>query len=582
MLLYKYNKRNFLREEKLMGKKVLVVGGVAGGATVAVRQRRLDEHSEIIMFEKGPNISFSNCALPYYLSDVVDTKDKLIIMDPVKMYNQFRIESRVFNEVTKIDREKKEVEVKNLQTGETYRESYDKLVLSPGASPVVPPFEGLDKVNYFTVRNVDDIVRLKTFIEKKARNVSVIGGGFIGIEVAENLKDAGYNVTLIEAMNQVMQPFDYDMVQTIHKEIYDNGIELLLEDPVDKFEENTVVLGSGKKIPADAVVMAIGVRPETKLAEEAGLEIGETRSIKVDHNYLTNDKDIYAIGDAIEVHHKLTGKITRLALAGPAHLQARAVADHMNGKSVRQNGVIATSAIKVFSINGASTGLNEKMLANMDISYDVAKISARDKIGPMPDSEMMHLKVIFEKPSGRILGAQALGKGNVDKRIDVIATVIHFNGNLEDLKELELSYAPPFGTANDIVNIAGMTGLNILENAFKQVPVSEVRRLVEEGAFIVDVRGKAGYDSGHIKGAINIPLGEFRDRMDEIPKDQPVYFHCGVGKQSYNVLLALQQRGYDNLINIAGGYIGLSHYEYFRNRTTDQENIMTGYMWMMG
>ncbi len=565
-----------------MSKKILIVGGVAGGATVAVRARRLDENAEIIMFERGPNISFSNCALPYFLSDVVDTEDKLIIMNPEKLYNEFRIESRVHNEVVAIDKDNKEVTVKNLLTGEEYTESYDKLVLSPGAQPVVPPFEGLDKVEHFTVRNVEDIVNLKDYIMRGPNDITVIGGGFIGVEVAENLKMADFNVTLIEAQDQIMQPFDYDMVQMLHKEIYDNGIDLILEDPVEKFEENTVVLKSGKRIKTDAVVMAIGVRPETKLAEEAGLEIGETRSIKVNHNYQTSDKDIYAVGDAIEVFHRLSGKTTRLALAGPAHVQSRAVADHINGRPVKQNGVIGTSAIKIFNMNGASTGLNEKMLKDLGLDYDVVMMPARDKIGPMPDSEMMHLKVIFERPTGRILGAQAIGKGNVDKRIDVIASVIKFNGDLEDLKDLELSYAPPFGTANDIVNLAGMTGLNILQGEFKQVPATEVRRLVEEGACIIDLRGAAGYNSCHIKGAKNIPLAEFRDRVDEIPKDQPVYMHCGVGKQSYNAILALQQMGYDNLYNIAGGLIGLSNYEYFNDKIGKQEPIVTGYMWMMG
>jgi len=543
-----------------MGKKILVVGGVAGGATVSVRARRLDEDAEIIMFEKGRDISFSNCALPYFLSDTVESEEKLVIMNPEKLYKEFRIEARVYNEVIKIDRKNKQVEVKDLKTGETYLESYDKLVLSPGAQPVVPPFEGMEKLEIFTIRNVEDIVKLKDSIMMGKNDISVIGGGFIGIEVAENLKEAGFNVSLIEAMDQVMQPFDYDMAQTLHKEIYDNGIDLLLGDPVARFEEKTVVLGSGKKIKADAVVLAIGVRPETSLAEEAGLEIGETRSIKVDHNYLTSDKDIYAIGDAIEVYHKLSHKKTRLALAGPAYTQARAVADHINGKSIRNQGVIGTSAVKIFNINAASTGLNEKMLKDLDMEYDVVRVPARDKIGAMPDSEMMDIKLIFERPSGRILGAQAIGRGNVDKRIDVIATLIKTNGNLEDLKDLELAYAPPFGSANDIANLAGLVGLNILENVFKQVPVTKVRDLVENEAFIIDMRGAAGYQAGHIKGAINIPLGEFRDRMDEIPKDRPVYVHCGVSKQSYNAILALQQKGYDNLYNIAGGFIALSNY----------------------
>lgn len=343
-----------------MIKKVLVVGGVAGGASSAARIRRLDEHAEVIMFEKGPHVSFSNCALPFYLSDVVKTKEELVLMTPEKFYNEYRIDARINNEVIRIDRENKKVEVRDVVNDTTYEESYDKLILSPGASPIVPPFEGMDLVDIFTIRNVVDIDKLKSFIDKdKVKDVTVIGGGFIGIEAAENLKMAGYNVTIVEAAEQIMRPFDYDMVQILHTEIIRQGIDLIVGDAVDKFEENTIVLGSGRKVKADAVVLAIGVKPETKLAVDSGLELGKTGAIKVDGSYRTNDEHIYAVGDAVEVHHKLLHTRSKLALAGPAQKQARFAADHIYGNRVKNDGVIGSSVIQVFDYNGASTGLTE-------------------------------------------------------------------------------------------------------------------------------------------------------------------------------------------------------------------------------
>ncbi len=563
-----------------MSKKILVVGGVAGGASTAARVRRLDEHAEIIMFEKGPHASFSNCALPYHLSDIIEDHEDLVLIQAQEFHDQYNIDARVYNEVTKIDRENKLVHVKNVVTGEEYTETYDKLVLSPGANPIVPPFEGMDQVNIFTVRNVVDIASLKAFItEKECKTISVIGGGFIGIEVAENLKLAGYEVNLIEAMDQIMKPFDYDMVQILHKELHDNGINLMLGDRVEGFEKDTIVLGSGKKVHSDAVVMAIGVKPSVELAVDAGLELGETGSIAVDHNYRTSDKDIYAVGDAIEVWNRLLHKKSRLALAGPAQKQARAVGNHINGIPVVNPGVIGSSVIKIFDMNAASTGLNESLIevSGLDIEYDFVTVIPRDKVELMPDSEMLHFKLLFEVPTGRILGAQAIGKGNVDKRIDVIATLISMDGTLEHLSNLELTYAPPFGTAKDVVNHAALAGLNILQGVYKQVHVDEVRELVENDAFIVDIREPEMYEKGHLKGAINIPFTGYRERLDEIPKDRPVYIHCRTGQNSYNVCVALQQRGYDNVYNISGSFMGVSYYEYFNDKTTDREPIVTDY-----
>ena len=561
-------------------KKILIVGGVAGGASAAARLRRLSEEDKIIMFEKGPHVSFSNCALPYHLSGLIDEADKLVLMSPEKFQSQYNIEARVNSEVTLIDKENKEIEVKNYLTGETYRESYDKLILSPGAKPIVPNIPGIDKVNVFTIRNVVDIDKLNKFVKAlDAKDVAVIGGGFIGVEAAENLKEAGYNVSLIEALNQILKPFDYDMVQILHKEIYDKGINLIVGDKVENFEENKVVLNSGKKINAKAVVMAIGVSPETTLAKEEGLEIGVTGAIKVDSNYKTSDDDIYAVGDAIEVYHALTHSTTKISLAGPALKQARSVADHINGKKGINKGYIGSSAIKVFDYNAASTGLNEGLIKalNMNINYDIVRLITNDKVGIMPDAKPMHFKLLFEVPTGKVLGAQAIGMGDVAKRVDVVATLIKLGGTVEDLKDLELCYAPPYSTAKDVVNYAGYIASNLLNGDFKQVNVDKARDLVESNAYIIDVREVREYENGHIKGAKNIPLSQLRERVNEIPKDVPVYLHCRTGQRSYNAALALQNLGYKNLYNVTGSFLGLSFYEYYNDVITNRESIVTKY-----
>jgi len=563
-----------------MNKKILIVGGVAGGASAAARLRRLSEEDEIIMFEKGPHVSFSNCALPYHLSGIIDEADKLVLMSPEKFMVQYKIEARVNNEVLSINKEEKYVNIRNLLTGETYKETYDKLVLSPGAKPIVPNIPGIEEVNIFTIRNVVDIDKLNKYVKSlETQHIAVIGGGFIGVEAAENLRDAGYNVSLIEATDQILRPFDYDMVQIFHKEIYDKGINLVVGDKVEKFEKDAVILASGKKINAKVVVMAIGVSPETTLAKDADLEIGETGAIKVDQNYRTNDVDIYAVGDAIEVYNSLTHSMTKLSLAGPAQKQARSVADHINGKKSLNKGYIGSSAIKVFDYNGASTGLNEALInvLNMKIKYDVVRVILTDKVGIMPTSAPMHFKLLYEVPTGKILGAQAIGKGDVTKRIDVIATAIKFGGTIEDLKDLELCYAPPFSTAKDVVNYAGYVGSNLLNGDFKQVNVDLVRGLVEHNAYIIDVRERGEYASGHIKNAVNIPLSEIRDRINEIPKDKPIYLHCRTGQRSYNATLALQNLGFNNVYNITGSFLALSFYEYFNDKAQNREPIVTEY-----
>ena len=562
-----------------MNKRILIIGGVAGGASVAARARRLDAGAEIIMFERGQHVSFSNCSLPYYLSGVVGNSDALVMMSPEKFKKSYDIDARVNSEVMAINRDKKTIEIKNTLTGDIHEEAYDVLVMAPGASPVKPrSIGGIDGKNVYTVRNVADIVHLKDGLEAAgAENTVVIGGGFIGIEVAENLAKAGKKVTVVEAMSQILAPFDYDMVQMLHKELLDNGVSLIVEDGVKTIEEKQITLASGKTVPADAVILAIGVAPETGLAKAAGLEIGETGGILVDHNYRTSDKNIYAVGDAIEVFDRMTGKPSRLALAGPALRQARAAADAMYGIPDDNRGVIGSCALRVFGLNAAATGLNERNARKAGIPCDSVYVIPGDKVGIMPGSAPMHFKLVFEVPTGRILGAQAIGRGNVDKRVDVIAAMVSMNGTIRDLKNLELCYSPVFGTARDVVNQAALVAENILYGRFRQVPVTQVRSLVEEQAFIVDVREKGEYEVGHLKGSVNIPLSELRERTDEIPKDRPVYLHCRSSQRSYNALMALQGRGYENVVNISGSFLGICLYEYYNDVAMGREKIVTEY-----
>ena len=559
--------------------KAVIIGGVTGGASAAARIRRLNEKAEIVMFEKGQHVSFSNCSLPYYLSGEVPSRDKLILMDPEKFWKRNHIEVRVNSEVLEINRGRKTVSVKNLETGEVYEEAYDKLVLSPGANPILPrSIKGTDLPHVFTVRNVSDIVRLKDYALGHEGEIAVVGGGFIGVETAENLSLAGKKVTLIEAAEQIMMPFDYDMVQILHKEAVDHGIRLILGDGVSRIEPDRVVLSSGTEVQAGTVVMAIGVAPDTGLAVKAGLKIGETRGIWVNHNYQTSDPDMYAVGDAIEVYNRLTCRPSRLALAGPAQRQARAAASHMYGELHNNCGVIGSCALKLFDMNAAATGLNEKTAKAAGIPYDFVYVQQSDKVSIMPDSAPLHLKLLFETPTGRILGAQAIGKGSADKRIDVIAAMITMGGTLEDLKELELCYSPVFGTAKDAVNQAALAGLNILYGKIRQIPVYDVRPLVEAGAYFIDVREVDEYAKGHVTGAVNIPLSEFRERIGEIPTDRPVYLYCRTSHRSYQACLALMQSGHPQVYNVSGSFQGLCLYEYYNDMVTGRQRIVTDYI----
>ena len=561
-----------------MSKKVVIIGGVAGGASTAARIRRIDESAQVIMFERGPHVSFSNCSLPFHLSGIVEDSKRLLMMNPTAFKTKHNIDARPNSEVVSINRAQKTVTVRNTQTNETFDETYDKLVLAPGAAPIVPNVPGVEAEHVFTVRNVVDIERLQQAITtKQAKNILVVGGGFIGVEVAENLRLVGREVTLVQSAPQLLRPFDFDMAQILHKEMMDHGVNLIVNDRLQQIDETEVVLASGEKVAADIVVLAIGVQPETKLAVEAGLELGVTGGIKVNQHYLTNDPHIYAVGDAIEVYHRLLHKPVRLALAGPAQRQARAAADHMYGYSHENKGVIGSTSIQVFDLTAAATGLTKEVALEAGFQVDSVYVMPNDKVGLMPNSNPLHFKLIFEAPTGRILGAQAIGKGAADKRIDVIATLITMGGTIEDLKELELSYSPMYSTAKDVVNMAALVATNVLYGRFKQVHVGDLRGLVESGAVIVDVREENEFANGHIKDAINVPLSQLRERMKEIPKDVPVYVHCRSSQRSYNAVMALQGNGYDNVYNVAGSFLGICLYEYYTDVTTGREPIVTKY-----
>lgn len=562
-----------------MTKKIRIVGGVAGGASVAARARRLDEFAEITMYERGPHVSFSNCALPFHLSGIVESSEDLVLMNPEQFAQQYNINASVNQEVVSINKEEKTITVKNVLNGEVTIDDYDVLVLSPGAKPIRPAsIKGINKKHVFSVRNVPDIASIQTYVEtNNVKDIVVVGGGFIGLEVMENFKLVNKNVTLVEAYSQVMTSLDDDMAQIVHREIHDKGVNLVLDDSVVEITDTEVILKSGKTIEAELVIMAIGVTPETDLAKDAGLEIGETGSIKVNQHYQTSDSSIYAVGDAIEVYHKILRKKTRLTMAGPAQKQARAAADHIYGRIVQNKGVIGSSVLQVFDLTVATTGLNERECMANGIDHKQVYIIPNDKVGLMPDANNLFFKLVFESTTGKVLGAQAIGLGNADKRIDIIATLISMEGTIYDLQDLELAYSPTYSTAKDVTNMAALVAVNVLHEEYHQVPVSKVRELVESKAYIVDVREAQEYEEGHLVGSVNIPLSEFRNRLDELPKDRPIYLHCRSGQRSYNMTRALLQHGYKEVFNISGSFLGISNYEYFRDQVTGRDKIVTAY-----
>src|SRR5699024_8694558 len=505
-----------------MSKKIVIVGGVAGGASAAARLRRLDETANIILFEREEHVSFANCGLPYYIGDVIEEREKLLVQTVDGMSKRFNLDIRNFSEVTRIHRDRQTISVTNVQTKETYEESYDVLILSPGAQPIVPPIPGIDEAkNIFTLRNIPDTDQIKAFIHQhQPEKAAVIGGGFIGLEMAENLVEKGLKVTLIEMQNQVMAPLDYEMAAIVHNHLREKGVQLILEDGVTSFADQgeVIVLSSGEKVKTDMTLMSIGVKPENKLALDAGLNVGERGGIQVNDFLQTNDESIYAIGDAIEVRDYVSEQPAMIPLAGPANHQGRIVANNIYGKKERYKGTLGTSVAKVFDLTVATTGNNEKLLKQQRKEYDVLHIHPASHAGYYPNAHPIALKVIFSKATGEIFGAQAVGMDGVDKRIDVIATAILGKLTVYQLADLELAYAPPYSSAKDPVNMAGYVAENMKENRVETVQWHEIDQLVHDGGVLIDVRGPNGFATGSIPGSINIPLNDIRDRMNEIPK----------------------------------------------------------------
>ena len=540
-----------------MSKKVLIVGGVAGGASTAARLRRIDENCKIVMFEKGEYISFANCGLPYYIGGTITERSKLVVQTVEDMENKFNMDIRNFSEVTKINRDKKTVEVKNHKTGETYEESYDVLVLSPGANPIKPPIPGIKECdNLFTLRNIPDTDKIKSYVDdKKPRNAVVVGGGFIGLEMAENLVERGVNVTLVEMANQVMAPIDFEMAAAVHEHLRDKGVNLILEDGVNSFLDNgkKIKLNSGKEIKSDLIVLSIGVAPESKIAKDAGIKVNKRNAIIVDDHMKTSDGSIYALGDAVEIKDYVTGDPTMIPLAWPANRQGRIVADNIAGRDAKYKGTLGSSVAKVFDLTVAATGLNEKILKAKNIEYKAIHIHPGSHAGYYPGAFPIHLKLIFSPKDGKIFGAQAVGFDGVEKRIDVLATAIKGNLTVFDLPDVEACYAPPYSSAKDPVNMVGYYATNILDGLVDIVQWSEINSLVKNGKFILDVREPFEISLGTIEDSVNIPLGQIRKRINEIPKDKTIYVYCQVGQRGYVACRMLSQLGYKT-INIDGGY----------------------------
>lgn len=538
-------------------KKILIVGGVAGGASTATRLRRLDETSEIIMFEKGEYISFANCGLPYYIGDVIQNRDSLILQTPEKIKKRFNIDVRNNSEVIAVDSINKNVSVKKIN-GEVYTETFDYLVLAPGAKPILPPIEGISDDKIFTLRNIKDMDMIKNSLkDRNIKNSVVVGGGYVGVETAENLKHLGIETTLIEAGDNILSPFDYEISNHLEYELINNGINLLLKEKVIKFQDNNniikIYLESGKVIETELVILSIGVSPDTKFLENSGISLGEKGHIIVDEYLKTNIENIYALGDAILTNNLITNAQSFIPLAGPANRQGRIVANNIFGEKEKYKGSLGTAILKIFNLTAASTGMNEKSLKNSNIPFDKIYLHPNNHANYYPGASPLSIKVLFNKENKRILGAQCFGKEGVDKFIDTIATTLHFKGTIDDLKELELAYAPPFLSAKSPANMAGFIGDNILNNRLNQIFVEELRDYDSSKHFILDVRETIELVSGFFENSVNIPLSELRKRMEEIPKDKEIWTYCAVGLRGYLAERFLSQNGY-NVKNIAGGY----------------------------
>jgi NADPH-dependent 2,4-dienoyl-CoA reductase/sulfur reductase-like enzyme/rhodanese-related sulfurtransferase len=546
----------------IMAIRLLIIGGVAGGATAAARARRIDENAEIIVFEKGEYVSFANCGLPYYVGGEIADRGGLLVSTPKHFKDRFRIDVRPMCEVIEIGRAEKEIKVLNRNTGETYTERYDKLILSPGAAPVRPSLPGIGLDTVYTIRNIPDADRIKKYVDTKQPAAAVVvGGGFIGLEMAENLARRGVEVTIVEMLDQVMAPLDFEMAALLHEHLIAKGVSLRLKESVKSFREEsgrTVVETSGGGIPCDMVILAIGVKPDVALAANAGLEIGERGGIKTNNRMQTSDPDIYAVGDAVEVEDYVGGGPALIPLAGPANKQGRIAADNALGRDSVFKGTQGTAIVRVFGLAAAATGNSVKLLKRKGVPHLVSFTHSGSHADYFPGAHAMAIKLIFAPGTGRILGAQIVGPDGADKRIDVIATAIRAGMTIFDLEELELAYAPQFSSAKDPVNMAGFTAANILRGDVKTINWDDVAGLDPKKYLILDVRGKQELDSlGYIKGAAHIPLNELRGRLGELDRNKTVAAYCATGMRSYIAARILTQRGFD-AVNLSGGFRTLS------------------------
>ena len=539
--------------------KVVIIGGVAGGATAAARIRRLDEQAEIVVFERSGFVSYANCGLPYYIGGTIEDESDLTLQTPESFWKRFRVRMKVHHEVTEIHPEEKTVTVKDLDSGTVFTEAYDKLLLSPGAKPIKPGLDGIESSRIFTLRTVEDTLKIKNYLTTyRPKSAVVVGGGFIGIEVAENLKESGVDVTLVEASDQLMAPFDRDMASFIHAQVRKNGVHLMLGHTVEGFADTdqgiAVRLEGSGTISADIVVMAIGVAPETALAKAAGLAVGIRGSIVVNNRMETSVPDIYAVGDAVQIKNFVTNTDTLISLAVPANKQGRIAADNICGGDSHYTGGQGSSIIKIFDMTAAATGINEKTAKALGMDTDKVILSPMNHAGYYPGGELMTMKVLFEKETYRILGAQIIGFQGVDKRIDVLATAIRARMKAHQLIDLDLAYAPPYSSAKDPVNMAGYIVENIKNGVVKQWYYEDVEKLPRDGSVtLLDVRTPAEYARGHVEGFVNIPVDELREHIDELEKTKPVYVICQSGLRSYIACRILTGNGFD-AYNFAGGF----------------------------
>lgn len=552
--------------------KTIIIGGVAGGASAAARLRRLDEKAEIIILEKGEFVSFANCGLPYYIGGEITDREELTLQTPESFKARFNIDVRIFNEAVKINPEENTITIKNLQNGESYTEKYDNLILSPGAEPIIPNIKGIESANVFTLRNIPDTLKIKHYIDtEKPESAVVIGGGYIGVEMAENLAKSGLDVSIVELADHLIAPLDFDMAADVHRYIKEKGIKLFLNNGVTAFEHNRILLQKGE-INADMVIMSVGVRPETAIAKACGIETNSRGSIIVDSKMHTNIPNIYAVGDAVEIKNFITNAPSFIPLAGPANKQGRIAADNIAGYESEYTGTQGSAVLKLFDMTVATTGLNEKSAQLSKIDYDKVYIYSSSHASYYPNGNMMSIKALWDKKSLKIIGAQITGFDGVDKRMDVIASAIRFGGKITDLTQLELCYAPPFSSAKDPVNMLGFTAENIISGKIKQFFWNEVETLPRDNSVtLLDVRTVTEFKRGKIDGFINIPLDSLRARIDEIPKDKPIYVHCHSGLRSYIACRILQGNGYD-CYNLAGGW---RLYESVINEKTVPEYICT-------